>query len=86
MMDLDTLLGLNGEDIPYLARIITIADTFDAMTSKRPYRDALSLENVKSEFLKFANSQFDPELANLFVEILNNPTDLEKILKIQEKY
>lgn len=86
MMDLDILLGLCGEDIPYLARIVAIADTFDAMTSKRPYRDALTIDSVKSEFAKFANAQFDPKLAHIFFEMLNNPTDLNNILEIQGKY
>ena len=42
--------NLKGENIPYMARIVAISDTFDAMTSKRSYRDSLSIDIVKSEF------------------------------------
>ena len=75
---------LKGEDIPYLARITAIADSFDAMTSKRTYRDALPLETVISEFKRCRGTQFDPELADAFVDILENHYD--EIKEIQEKY
>ena len=75
---------LKGEDIPYLARITAIADTFDAMTSKRVYRDSLPLENVIEEFKRCRGTQFDPELDDVFLDILEN--DYEKIKEIQEKY
>jgi HD-GYP domain-containing protein (c-di-GMP phosphodiesterase class II) len=60
--------GLSGKAIPLGARIILIADAFDAMTSNRMYRSALDLDRVKSEFRKFAGIQFDPELVPLFLE------------------
>jgi len=75
---------LAGNDIPYLARITAIADTFDAMTSKRSYRDALPLDVVIAEFERCKGSQFDPELADVFLDILRNHYD--EIEKIQEKY
>lgn len=75
---------LKGEDIPYLARIAAIADTFDAMTSVRPYRKALPLDIVKEEFRKYSGTQFDPEIAKVFLEILE--TNYEQIKEIQEKY
>lgn len=75
---------LKGEDIPYLARIATIADSFDAMTSKRTYRDSLPIEVVKEEFAKNRGTQFDPELTDVFLDILNN--DYDKIKEIQERY
>jgi HD-GYP domain-containing protein (c-di-GMP phosphodiesterase class II) len=61
--------GLVGEAIPISARIIAIADTYDAMTSDRSYRIALTHETAISEIKRCAGSQFDPKLANLFVEI-----------------
>ena len=76
--------GLAGEDIPYLARITAVADTFDAMTSKRSYRDALDLQYVKDEFERCKGTQFDPQIAEVFINILNN--DFEKIKEIQDKY
>lgn len=76
--------GLKGEEIPYLARITAIADTFDAMTSKRSYRNALDLQIVKDEIDKCKGTQFDPQLADIFLDILNN--EYNKIKEIQEKY
>ena len=76
--------GLAGENIPYLARITAVADTFDAMTSKRSYRDALDLQYVKDEFERCKGTQFDPQIAEVFINILNN--EYEKIKDIQEKY
>lgn len=75
---------LAGNDIPYLARITAIADTFDAMTSKRSYRDALPIDVVIAEFERCKGSQFDLELADVFLDILRNHYD--EIKKIQEKY
>ena len=75
---------LKGEEIPYLARIAAVADTFDAMTSVRPYRTALPLDVVKSEFARCAGTQFDPEIAKVFLDILEN--DYDKIQKIQEEF
>jgi HD-GYP domain-containing protein (c-di-GMP phosphodiesterase class II) len=60
--------GLKGDQIPLGARIILLADAFDAMTTSRVYRAALDLEHVKAEFRKFAGSQFDPNLTPLFLE------------------
>lgn len=75
---------LQGEDIPYLARITAIADSFDAMTSKRTYRDSLPLETVITEFERCKGTQFDPELTNIFLDILKN--HLDEIQAIREKY
>ena len=75
---------LKGEDIPYLARITAVADTFDAMTSKRTYRNALPLDVVRAEFEKCSGSQFDPSIAKAFIDILDN--DYHQIEEIQEKY
>jgi HD-GYP domain-containing protein (c-di-GMP phosphodiesterase class II) len=75
---------LEGEAIPYLARITAIADSFDAMTSRRNYRDPLTLDFVKGEFEKCRGTQFDPKLTDVFLRILN--TDYGEIIAIQEKY
>lgn len=61
-------LGLKGEDIPLAARIILIADTFDAMTSTRPYRKGLPYDVAFSELIQFSGSQFDPHLVRMFIE------------------
>jgi len=62
--------GLKGEGIPYLARIITIVDAYDVMTSGRPYQQAVSKGEALTEVNKCAGSQFDPELAEKFVELM----------------
>ena len=73
---------LKGEDIPYFARIAALADTFDAMTSKRSYRDSLPLDIVKAEIEKNKGTQFDPNLADVFLDILNNHYDeINEIMK-----
>ncbi len=75
---------LKGKDIPYFARIATIADAFDAMTSKRTYRNSLPIDVVKAEIEKNLGTQFDPEIGKVFLDILNNNYD--KIEKIKEDY
>ena len=75
---------LKGENIPYLARIAAVADTFDAMTSKRTYRDALDLQFVIDEIEKNRRIQFDPQIADVFLDILRNHFD--EIQEIQKKY
>lgn len=59
--------GLKGEEIPFLARIISIADSYDAMTSTRSYRMALTCQEALAELQKNAGLQFDPELVDLFI-------------------
>jgi putative nucleotidyltransferase with HDIG domain len=59
---------LAGEDIPLFSRIILIADTFDAMTSSRPYRKGLEHEIAFEELLEFSGSQFDANLVKNFIE------------------
>ena len=69
----EAILGkLQGEEIPFLARITAVADAFDAMTSKRSYRDSLSLDFVKEEILRNSGTQFDPDIAKVFLDILDN--------------
>ncbi len=75
---------LAGEDIPFLARIAAVADAFDAMTSKRSYRNSLSLDIVVDEIEKNKGTQFDPKIAEIFLDILKN--EPEKIKKIQDEF
>lgn len=62
--------GLAGERIPLLARIMTVADSFDAMTSTRPYRPALSFEEAANELLACSGSQFDGRLVEAFIKAM----------------
>ena len=59
--------GIGGEEIPLLSRIITLADSYDAMTSDRPYRNGLPMDKAIEEIVRCMGSQFDPELAKLFI-------------------
>lgn len=64
--------GLKGNDIPLLARIISVSDTFDAMTSDRPYRKGLSDETAIDELKRFSAIQFDPEIVKAFIGAHND--------------
>jgi len=60
--------GIYGEQIPLYARIISIADSFDAMTSTRPYRKAIHIENALIEIELNGGKQFDPSISNVFID------------------
>lgn len=62
--------GLTGEDIPLLSRILATADAFSAMMTDRPYRKAFTLEEALDELRRCAGKQFDPELAEKFIELV----------------
>ena len=62
-------IGLKDEEIPLFSRIISIADAFDVMTNDRPYRKALSFEEALEEIKKNSGTQFDPEIADIFIKL-----------------
>lgn len=64
--------GLKGNEIPLAARIIAVADSFDAMTTDRPYRNKLVFESVKNELLRNKATQFDPEIVDIFMRVIEN--------------
>ena len=64
--------GLSGKDIPFLARILAVVDSYDAMKSERPYRRGQSIEYIIAEFKKCAGTQFDPAVVGPFLEILGD--------------
>ena len=69
--------GKAGEDIPLFARIIAVADSYDAMTSNRSYRNYLSQEAVRNEIQKNAGVQFDPKVAEKMMEIIDEDKNFE---------
>ena len=69
--------GLSGEDIPEEARIIAVADSYDAMTSHRSYRKSLPQEVVREEIEKGKGTQFDPRFASIMLEMMDEDVDYE---------
>lgn len=63
--------GLSGEDIPLASRILSVTDAFDAMTSDRPYRDAMSIDDALQELRDNAGTQFDPQVVEAFVKLVD---------------
>lgn len=72
---------LKGEEIPYLARVLTLCDAFDAITAKRPYKDATTIEYGLEEISNGAGKQFDPELSKKFIQCIKET--YEKAKEIQ---
>jgi putative nucleotidyltransferase with HDIG domain len=77
--------GIYGEQIPLYARIISIADSFDAMTSTRPYRKALHIENALLEIELNGGKQFDPSISNVFIDRFGDIFD-EVFRNIEPEY
>lgn len=67
--------GLKGEDIPFVARIIGVADSYDAMSSKRSYRGILPQEHIRGELERCMGLQFDPEVAKIMIQIMDEDKD-----------
>ncbi|MCM1288263.1 MAG: response regulator [Clostridium sp.] len=77
--------GLEGENIPEIARIIGVADAYDAMTSYRSYRDVLPQETVKKEIEKGMGTQFDPEIAKIMLQMIDEDVNYSLCQKIEFK-
>ena len=69
--------GLKGTDIPEIARIISVADAYDAMSSKRSYREAIPQQMVREEIVKGTGTQFDPKYARLMLHLIDVDTEYE---------
>ena len=67
--------GLKGEAIPYLARVLTVVDCFDAMTSNRPYNKRKTYDEGIEELKACSGTQFDPKIAKVFIDLINDKKD-----------
>ena len=70
--------GLVGEEIPLEARIVQVADAYDAMTSQRPYHEPLDIESALEEIRKKTGTQFDGRVVQAFLEVVRNPRGIKK--------
>jgi putative nucleotidyltransferase with HDIG domain len=77
--------GISGQDIPYAARIVAVADAFDAMSCDRPYRRALRREVVLGELRRFAGVQFDPHLAKEFAALVESSAEEVDVTVLAEE-
>ncbi len=78
--------GLKGKNIPYLARMLTVVDSFDAMTSNRPYNSRKSYEDAIEELKKCRGTQFDPIIVNKFIDIIEiNKDKFDNLTFFSEK-
>ena len=78
--------ALKGQEIPFLARILRLADSFDAMTSERPYRKALSFPAAYKEIEKHAGSLYDPKLVPFFLAVIEEIGERPKFETIQDPF
>lgn len=74
--------GLAGDEIPIGARIIAVVDSFDAMVTRRTYKEKMSFEKAKEEIVNASGKQFDPLVASLFLQLLETKDELRKIEEI----
>ncbi len=75
--------GLKGKEIPLLARIITIVDSYDVMTNGRPYKKQMSKEEAIQELKDCSGTQFDSELVEIFItKIMKDTKEIKNYLKI----
>ncbi len=75
-------LGLKGEKIPVVSRIITVADSYDSMSSRRPYRGPLSEDEVRKRLVAGKGRQFDPLMVDAFIDLC----EAGEIDKIKSEY
>jgi HD-GYP domain-containing protein (c-di-GMP phosphodiesterase class II) len=72
--------GISGTTIPLFGRIIAVADAFDAMTSSRPYRNGMAFDKALTIIEEGKGSQWDPEFANIFVKLMREPVNAQKVI------
>lgn len=78
--------GLKGDEIHAYAQIVAIADTYDAMTTSRPYRGSCTRDEAIAEIVNFRGSQFNPELTDIFLDALNDYADDQSLFAAGETH
>ena len=73
--------GLKGEEIPFFARILRVVDSFDAMTTNRPYRRALSVKEALQELERCRGKQYDPRIVDALREVLTDSGKTASLLE-----
>lgn len=73
--------SLKGNKIPFFAKIVSIADSFEAMTSNRCYRSRQDLDYARNELINGAGKQFDKEIVNVFIDLIDTTFSKEKVVK-----
>jgi putative nucleotidyltransferase with HDIG domain len=73
--------GLSGESIPFIARILSVADAYDAMTTNRHYRKAMDLSDAIEELKRNAGIQFDPQIVEAFLQIILKEKDFASLIR-----
>ena len=84
ILDLYDAPGLAGDEIPLAARIVAVADVFDALSHRRCYKDAWNEEDVLNELKKQSGTQFDPEIIDVFFEVYPTIKEIQKSLPDEE--
>ena len=72
--------GLTGDNIPFIARVITIVDSYDVMTHTRAYKTAMSSLEALQEIYDQAGQQFDPYLSKIFIKLITNENNIKKAI------
>ena len=79
-------LGMKGEDISYISRLMAVCDVFDALTSQRYYKEGWSLEDTYNEIVRQSGTQFDPDVVKLFIDNFDKFKQILKSMPDHEIY
>lgn len=85
VLDLTDVKGLKGTEIPLSARIVSVADVFDALCSKRCYKSEWNIEDAKAEIIRCSGTQFDPEVVEAFIDVFDAIVKIQAAIKDKDK-
>lgn len=81
VLDLTNIPGMKGEEIPLAARIVAVADVFDALCSKRCYKPEWPIEEARAEIIRNSGTQFDPDVVEAFDQVFDTLVNIQKAIK-----